>query len=66
LKEEYERSSKRRSAEARARPTNFESALNQMTNNQLYQGMLYGGGLVIVGFIAGFILKKPKRRSPLM
>ncbi|MBR9980288.1 MAG: TIGR04211 family SH3 domain-containing protein [Desulfatitalea sp.] len=53
-------------AEARTRSDEFESALNQVTNSQLYQGLLYGGGLVIVGFIAGFILKKPKRRSPLM
>lgn len=65
LKAEHEQTQKAL-AEARARADEFESALNQVTNNQLYQGLLYGGGLVIVGFIAGFILKKPKRRSPLM
>lgn len=65
LKEEYERS-RQALSEARAQADRFESELNQMANSQLYQGMLFGGGLVIIGFIAGFILKKPKRRSPLM
>lgn len=53
-------------SEALARSDQLESALDQMANSQLYQGLLYGGALVIIGFIAGFVLKKPKRRSPLM
>lgn len=44
----------------------YESQLNRITNSQLYEGMLYGGGLIIFGFVAGFIMKRPRRRSPLM
>lgn len=65
LKTDYENS--RQELEAtRVQADQFESALNQIANSQLYQGLLYGGGLVIFGFVAGFILKKPKRRGPLM
>ncbi len=52
--------------EARARADKFESELNRLDSSQLTEGFLYGGGLVIFGFIAGFILKRPRRRSPLM
>jgi len=52
--------------EARQRADKFESELNRLDNSQLTEGFLYGGGLVIFGFIAGFILKRPRRRSPLM
>ncbi len=65
LKTDYEKSLEELKA-TRAQADQFESALNQIANNQLYQGLLYGGGLVIFGFVAGFILKKPKRRGPLM
>jgi hypothetical protein len=30
------------------------------------EGLLYGGGLVIFGFIAGWIIKRPKQRSGLL
>ena len=40
--------------------------LNRLSNNQVYRGMLYGAGLLALGFIVGFIVKKPKRRSGLM
>jgi SH3 domain protein len=52
--------------EARERADKFESELNRLGSSQLTEGFLYGGGLVIFGFIAGFILKRPRRRSPLM
>ncbi|MFZ1984832.1 MAG: TIGR04211 family SH3 domain-containing protein [Desulfatitalea sp.] len=52
--------------EARQKAEKFESELNRLGSSQLTEGFLYGGGLVIFGFIAGFILKRPKRRSPLM
>lgn len=52
--------------EAKERADKFESELNRLDSSQLTEGFLYGGGLVIFGFIAGFILKRPKRRSPLM
>lgn len=44
----------------------FESERNRLANSQLLEGVLYGGGLVIIGFIVGFIMKKPKRRSGLI
>lgn len=52
--------------EAKERANKFESELNRLDSSQLTEGFLYGGGLVIFGFIAGFILKRPRRRSPLM
>lgn len=52
--------------EIREKAQKYESQLNRLASSQLYEGMLYGGGLIIFGFVAGFILKRPKRRSPLM
>ena len=52
--------------EARTRADKFENEFNKLANSQLYEGLLYGGGLVFLGLIIGFILKKPKRRSGLM
>jgi SH3 domain protein len=52
--------------EMRAKADKFESEFNKLANNQLVEGFLYGGGLVFLGLIIGFILKKPKRRSGLM
>ena len=52
--------------EMRTKADKFESEFNKLANNQLYEGFLYGGGLVFLGLIIGFILKKPKRRSGLM
>jgi len=65
LKEAHEENQQALS-KALARAGQLESALDHMANSQLYQGLLYGGALVIVGFIAGFVLKKPKRRSLLI
>lgn len=52
--------------ETRTKSEQFESELNRLASSQLIEGFLYGGGLVIIGFIAGFALKKPKRRSGLL
>ncbi len=65
LKNSYDKVAKELSV-AQTKVNKFESDLNKITNSQLYEGMLYGGGLIIFGFIAGFILKRPRRRSPLM
>lgn len=51
---------------AREDAERFESERNRLANSQLLEGVLYGGALVIIAFIAGFIMKKPKRRSGLM
>ena len=52
--------------EARAKAEKFESEFNKLANNKIYEGLLYGGGLVFLGMIVGFILKKPKRRTGLL
>ena len=65
LKKNYDKTAKELS-ELRSHSEKIESELNRVSNNQVYQGMLYGGGLLAVGFIVGFIVKKPKRRSGLM
>lgn len=52
--------------QAREDADRYESERNRLANSQLLEGVLYGGGLVIIGFIAGFIMKKPKRRSGLL
>jgi SH3 domain protein len=53
-------------AETTKRADQAESEVNRLSNNQVYKGMLYGAGLLAIGFIVGFIVKKPKRKSQLM
>jgi SH3 domain protein len=53
-------------AEARAKSDKAEKELQQLYSSQINTGLLYGGGLIVLGFITGFIVKRPKRRSPLM
>jgi SH3 domain protein len=65
FKAEYEKNRKEL-IETREKAEKFESQLNRLAGSQLDEGFLYGGGLVVFGFLAGFILKKPKRRSGLM
>jgi SH3 domain protein len=65
LKAKYQKSAKEAS-EARARADKVDKELQQLYSSQLNTGLLYGGGLIVIGFVVGFIVKKPKRRSPLM
>lgn len=65
LKSKYETAVKEMK-EASAKAEKAESALNQLAGNEFNKGLLYGGGLLIFGFIVGYILKRPKRRAPLM
>jgi SH3 domain protein len=65
LKAKYQKSTKEAS-EARSRADKVDKELQQLYSSQLNTGLLYGGGLIVLGFIVGFIVKKPKRRSPLM
>jgi SH3 domain protein len=53
-------------AEAREKSDKAEKELQQLRSSEVNTGLLYGGGLIVFGFFAGFILKRPKRRSPLM
>lgn len=65
LKTRYDKAVKEMNA-AIAKADRIESDYIRLSSSDLNKGMLYGGGLVFVGFIIGFILKRPKRRSPLM
>lgn len=65
LKKQYE-SAVKELKEVRAKAQSSESELNQLIGSQLNEGLLYGGGLLVLGMIIGFILKRPKRRAPLM
>jgi SH3 domain protein len=65
LKSKYETAVKEMK-EASTKAEKAESALNQLAGNEFNKGLLYGGGLLIFGFIVGYILKRPKRRAPLM
>lgn len=65
LKAKYEKAVKEAS-EMRAKADKVDKELQQLYSSELNTGLLYGGGLIALGFIVGFIVKKPKRRSPLM
>lgn len=65
LKSKYEKAVKD-AAEAQTRATKVEKELAQLYSSEINTGLLYGGGLIALGFITGFIVKRPKRRAPLM
>ncbi len=65
LKAKYEKAVKD-AAGARARADKVDKELSQLYSSQLNTGLLYGGGLIVLGFITGFIVKRPKRKSPLL
>jgi SH3 domain protein len=65
LKSKFEKAVKD-AAEARARADKVEKELSQLYSSELNTGLLYGGGLIVLGFIVGFIVKRPKRKSPLL
>lgn len=65
LKAKYEKAVKE-ATEVRARADKVDKELQQLYNSELNTGLLYGGGLIVLGFIVGFIVKRPRRRSPLM
>ena len=65
LKAKYEKAVKEAS-EARAKADKVDKELQQLYSSELNTGLLYGGGLIVLGFITGFIVKRPKRKSPLL
>lgn len=65
LKAKYEKAVKEAS-EARAKADKVDKELQQLMSSEINTGLLYGGGLIVLGFITGFIVKRPKRRSPLL
>lgn len=52
--------------ETHARLNTLESEFDRLAGSEITKGMIYGGGLLVFGFIVGYILKRPKRRAPLM
>ncbi len=65
LKAKYQKILKENS-ESRTKAEKLEKELAQLNSSEINTGLLYGGGLLLLGLILGFILKRPKRRSPLM
>ena len=65
LKAKYEKAAKDL-ATAQEKAEKIESDFIKLSSSEIKTGMLYGGGLVFLGFLIGFILKRPKRRSPLL
>jgi SH3 domain protein len=65
LKQQYE-AAVQELKETREKAQNAESALNQLIGSEFNKGLLYGGGLLVLGIILGFIFKRPKRRAPLL
>ncbi len=65
LKAKYQKAVKE-AAEARTKAEKADKELQQLMSSEINTGLLYGGGLIVLGFITGFIVKRPRRRSPLM
>lgn len=65
LKAKYKKAVKE-SSKMRDKADKLGKEVEQLSDSSLYTGLLYGGGLVALGFIVGFIVKKPKRRSQLL
>ena len=65
LKTKYTKALKDSQA-ARDEANKLQDQYKDLYGNELNKGMLIGGGMILLGFIAGFILKRPKRRSPLL
>ena len=65
LKAQYEKSLKE-ATEARTKADQLDNELQQLYSSKINTGMLYGGGLIVLGFLTGFIVKRPKRKSPLL
>jgi SH3 domain protein len=65
LKQKYDQASKDL-VETRQKAENFEAEVNKLSHKEFYDGMLYGGGILIVGIVLGLIFRKPKRKQSLL
>jgi SH3 domain protein len=65
LKTKYAKSLKD-SKQAREEADEIQEQYKQLSYSEVKNGMLIGGGLIILGFVTGYILKRPRRRSPLL
>lgn len=65
LKAKYKKALKE-AKEARSQADELQEQYKELSYSEVKTGMLIGGGMIVLGFLAGFILKRPKRRSPLL
>lgn len=65
LKAKYAKAVKE-SQQARKEADEIKEQYKELSYSEVKTGMLIGGGMIILGFLAGYILKRPKRRSPLL
>jgi SH3 domain protein len=65
LKASYQKALKD-ATDAKTRADQLDKELQQLYSSEINTGLLYGGGLIVLGFITGFIVKRPKRRAPLL
>lgn len=65
LKAKYQKALKDANA-ARTKKEELEQELQSLYYSKVLRGMLIGGGLIVLGFITAWILKRPKRRSSLL
>jgi SH3 domain protein len=65
LKTKYSKALKE-SQNARKEADEIKEQYQELSYSELKAGILIGGGMIVLGFIAGYILKRPKRRSPLL
>jgi SH3 domain protein len=65
LKAKYDKAVKE-ATEVRTKAEKTDKELQQLYSSEINTGLLYGGGLIVLGFITGFIVKRPRRRSPLL
>ena len=65
LKAKYAKAVKESQA-ARKEADEIKEQYKELSYSEVKTGMLIGGGMIVLGFLAGYILKRPKRRSPLL
>lgn len=65
LKAKYAKAVKE-SQQARKEADEIKEQYQELSYSEVKTGMLIGGGMIVLGFLAGYILKRPKRRSPLL
>ncbi len=65
LKAKYAKAVKE-SQTARKEADEIKEQYKELSYSEVKTGMLIGGGMIVLGFLAGYILKRPKRRSPLL
>jgi SH3 domain protein len=65
LREKYEQTVKEL-GEVRSKAEAFESEVNKLSHREFYDGMLYGGGILVFGIVLGLVFRRPKRKQGLL